>query len=1151
MNVLEALRLRKKGDPAYVMRNLYALIPNSPVLAAEKQMAVSIREHQQDLVTTITARLKMVDDEKFAELADLQARKIELSPLKDKIVDYKNFGAIPALNLPPDDPNYQAFWRGVLTPVNGLVVSFNYEDDPLAPLPAVIMLAATIAAPEVMIPVMLVAGTPHIAIEIGTGVSNLREADAKLLDAKKRGDEAGIKEWTAKRNLAIEKITAASTEFTMMVAPIALPKVFALVRNGKNAEAIALLRTSMRAEGKSLNDIEFNLRFMRDEIGKMPEGPSRQLSEQMYRNQLEMFDTLAQLEKGDFAKSPFKATKYKEVKIDGVTVKVPAEFDPAMLPKKGGAPVANEPVPLKPGEILTPRETTGPPAPRKTPAELEKPGGTRGGTRSGSKTDDIGPPNHNWKVVDPTDPAIALRVDRFHEQLAQAKKLYDQGRFNEAVDLLRQDGFLRKSNIELRDVDTPRTIEVDTSKPLTAEMVERDYSPTARAIPPEGNGPARVEMAGRRYKFVEKGTGKELDLDHPALREFARDQFWNHVEEIKHAISQQSGDVSGRVVVSKTYRQLLKENPGMPYNEEVDVMLLRTQDFKDFAPEPWMTRYEDRIAFTRLYGKKLPNGVTEALTEGGPYSLGPKEAKWWPSFYDDAAAAKFLSTNGVPAPAVSGSRGGGFDFLRSDPGALVGERVNILRSSGALENDWVVTVIRREKGQVIVEAMKADGTRRLQPLSDILANNDALGPKFNVLSDAVSRINPNDLVGKPIKVIRSSGQTEGGWTVMKVEGTGPDARVWTRDGSGQTRAQPLSEVVRVNKELLVKEPVPAVKPVAPSPPPTPLKPPPKAPPIDPALLGELKTAGLDLTDVVKVGDTTFKMSGLFDLGDGRLAAFAMVDGPGTGGPVMTVFYRSNSQGVFRVLPAVNKGGARMVAPGYDKGIGEYTLGAPRPVQEHLAGLVNKNQVSALPKADANVLVEKVVRVNNSPMDYVEYAKGDRYIGNVIEKPKPLTDAPDVLHTPSKHIVAEPRDLRIPDALRPDFSKPVSTYKTSTATAGEVTATVYKSADGSLEYTVFQASRDGGTYVWFGEITPAGGTISPYGVYRSPINPGDLTMPLWEYRQQIPPELTGGVHPTKGSYSDAWGYVGRIPEIIEWYRTTKTPMPPLPKRGPKH
>ena len=274
---------------------------------------------------------------------------------------------------------------------------------------------------------------------------------------------------------------------------------------------------------------------------------------------------------------------------------------------------------------------------------------------------------------------------------------------------------------------------------------------------------------------------------------------------------------------------------------------------------------------------------------------------------------------------------------------------------------------------------------------------------------------------------------------------------------------------------------------------------------------------------VTVRNAKYQLTDLVDIGEGRLAAVAIVEVDGVA--TVQMFYRSNSQAGWRLLPATNEGLGHLGVPGYDKAGAEHILDLPTPVQAKLSNLAEAGNVRLDLHGDAvEGLVNKVVPRNRSIKDYVEYSQSKDYAGKQVKQ---------------THL-ADPASGQIPAGKRPDFSKPVSQYKSKSAVAGEVDALVYESADGTLEYTVF---KDPDNHIWIGSVTSKEAKITPLGVSSEAVTlPKESLVPLWEYHQQIPGGSKGVTNPRRSEYGSAWEFLKEQPDIQAWYKATGTPMP---------
>ena len=281
-------------------------------------------------------------------------------------------------------------------------------------------------------------------------------------------------------------------------------------------------------------------------------------------------------------------------------------------------------------------------------------------------------------------------------------------------------------------------------------------------------------------------------------------------------------------------------------------------------------------------------------------------------------------------------------------------------------------------------------------------------------------------------------------------------------------------------------------------------------------------ARLQLTPehALTVRNANYRLTDLVDIGEGRLAAVAIVEIDGVA--TVQVFYRSNSQAGWRLLPATNEG---IGLPGYDKAGGEAILDLPSSVQARLSNLAGAGRVRRdLHSQAVEDLVNKVVPRNRSPQEYVEYENSPDHARNQVKETK-LGSA----------------GAGVPASKRPNFDKLVLQYKSRSAVAGDVDALVYESVDGMVEYTIF---RDVDNHVWIGSVTSKTANITPLGVASESVTvPKEDLVPLWEYHRQIPSGYGRGVvNPQRPEYGSAWAFLKERPLIQAWYKATGTTMP---------
>jgi len=131
---------------------------------------------------------------------------------------------------------------------------------------------------------------------------------------------------------------------------------------------------------------------------------------------------------------------------------------------------------------------------------------------------------------------------------------------------------------------------------------------------------------------------------------------------------------------------------------------------------------------------------------------------------------------------------------------------------------------------------------------------------------------------------------------------------------------------------------------------------------------------------------------------------------------------------------------------------------------------------------------------------------------------------------------------ISEKLRPDYSKPKSTYKSKTGAAGEVEVMVYSSKDGTVEYTMF---KDKEGKVWFGDVYTKTGSTNRYAVKDGSYDFDAVLAPRWEYEKQIPIiyESKNRVKsPVNSRYHSNWNYVREMPEVKRWYESQGLKVP---------
>ena len=265
--------------------------------------------------------------------------------------------------------------------------------------------------------------------------------------------------------------------------------------------------------------------------------------------------------------------------------------------------------------------------------------------------------------------------------------------------------------------------------------------------------------------------------------------------------------------------------------------------------------------------------------------------------------------------------------------------------------------------------------------------------------------------------------------------------------------------------------------------------------------------------------------------EGRLHAWAFVEHKGKVYPRLV--YKSNSQGIFRLADYVSVRNGNI--SWYSKGLfGEEYMSIPSDMQRELLQKT-QDSVRNMQESDLVEVVsqDKSANLTDLAMEQKVNFKKETIIAIPNNKKYPTRT--------SGYKIPEPEAITIQNReFAPDFSSPISTYKTNTKLAGDVDVYVYKSQNGKAEFTVF---RDSGGKIWFADIKSSDSVpINQHGISSIGYEYDGLTAPRWEYTTQIHLKYVGEGHKTDQSYSSNWEYLKQIPEIQEWYKVNNIPIP---------
>lgn len=301
----------------------------------------------------------------------------------------------------------------------------------------------------------------------------------------------------------------------------------------------------------------------------------------------------------------------------------------------------------------------------------------------------------------------------------------------------------------------------------------------------------------------------------------------------------------------------------------------------------------------------------------------------------------------------------------------------------------------------------------------------------------------------------------------------------------------------------------------------------------PITIDYLRSVGLTPKWSFETTGVRYHMSDPIQVGS-RVAYVAFVE---QGGEVHTrVFYGSQSQGVWRAASHRVEGASHL-------GISERWIGKGNPHEEstdlpyELYGELNRRAAS--PRTDiAGEGAEGVFYGLLEVKSFDDFMSGNQhptegFFPGEASQLGSFGANVDKFGKPESFRFNDPKDA-------PDFTKLLSTFDTpSSVYGGSVSAFAFPSKNGKLAY-LFYKDADG--RAWLASVQDTTSMVTSRGGRRQIIDAGNLSMPLYEYRDQIPAEYRGRANPRDGAYYDAWEYVKRLPIISDLYQAQGWAMP---------
>jgi hypothetical protein len=490
-------------------------------------------------------------------------------------------------------------------------------------------------------------------------------------------------------------------------------------------------------------------------------------------------------------------------------------------------------------------------------------------------------------------------------------------------------------------------------------------------------------------------------------------------------------------------------------------------------------------------GQKGKNGGPAGIGNYTPAQLREKTKILKDAGFSQAEIRKLMENGIVGHPALQ--------ELNISP--MRGQEVSIPRSSGARTNGIISNL---SEGRARVDFIDADGLSKSKTV-DV----SELGVPLRSTTIRNPIGSTQHEVGQEVSIPRSSGARSNG-TITYIS-DGKATVQFVEDGLAKHKVVDLSEL-----GVAVRAPV--------------------ARPGEQFIPKVVQDKGLLPREVVSLrnGDKA-KVGDFFRDSTGRV--FTILETEIKGKKTYQVFYRSNSQSLFRLLPARNK--LPSIA-GYEKGMSENALTAPPELQAYLAKKLKDSADQTMTTVEAEQL-EGIIPVHTSILDYEAYRNSAEYIGEKVVKVDQLINpTPRPLSNAIRRTFPKPQDVKIKPELQPDFSTAERSYQITSPLSGEVKATVYRSKDGTLEYTVM---RDEQNRIWFGDIGYSNSPLTKHGIRSNTVESREMMMPLWEEQPQIPiGYITDHANPNNPNYISAWPYIKEMPEVKRWYQENRLEIP---------
>jgi hypothetical protein len=283
---------------------------------------------------------------------------------------------------------------------------------------------------------------------------------------------------------------------------------------------------------------------------------------------------------------------------------------------------------------------------------------------------------------------------------------------------------------------------------------------------------------------------------------------------------------------------------------------------------------------------------------------------------------------------------------------------------------------------------------------------------------------------------------------------------------------------------------------------------------------------------IKIGDREVYLSDSFVADEGgRPMVYYYIKNDKTNKLMVRTAYKSNSQGMYRLLPRT------VYESHYDKGYGEDSINLPNLVQEGVSKhCVNSKSVKN--KDDKNILfrgtTKQFVKDNhNTYFDQTE-SKPERIVGIQSDHSVRVERFKQKKETFAINL-QDPETFEIShDNEKPNFDNLQRTFESTNSIIGNYKCYTVPSNDNSLEFIFCVDSKN---RVWIGSVEVKKAKINDVGVRERWAK--DLCIPLYDYCSSRHNQCGGfedlnDKNGKGGQYAGMWkNYLSKVPMIIEF------------------